>query len=50
MHFKNLSDIGSKKDIKNTKFNKLNTKVNNLESKIPDVSTLIQTNQYNTDK
>ena len=50
VHFKNLSDIGSKKDIKNTKFKKLHTKVNNVESKIPDVSTLIQTNLYNTDK
>ena len=50
MHFKKLSDIGGKKDIKITKFNKLNMKVNNVESKIPDVSTLIQENQNNTDK
>ena len=47
---KKLSDIVSKEVIKSTKFNKLNTKVNNLENKIPDASTLIQTNQYNTDK
>ena len=33
-----------------TKLNKLDTKRNNLENKIPDASTLIQTNQYNTDK
>ena len=26
------------------------SKVNNLENKIPDVSALIQTTQYNTDK
>ena len=32
------------------KFNTLNTKVNNLEKKIADASTLVQTNQYNTDR
>ena len=36
--------------VKNKKFNKLNTKVNNLENKILDKSTLIPTNQYNSDK
>ena len=36
--------------MKKTVCNKLNKKVNDLESKFPDVSTLIQTNQYNTDK
>ena len=36
--------------VKNTKFNTLNTKVNNLEHKILDKSTLIPTNQYNSDK
>ena len=30
--------------------NKVNTKVNYLENKILDASTLIQTNQYDTDK
>ena len=40
----------SKEVVKNTKFNKLNTKVNSLENKIPDRSTLIHINQYNTDK
>ena len=34
----------------NIKFNKLITKVNNLENKIPDESTLVNTNQYNTGK
>ena len=29
---------------------KLNTKVNNFENKIPDATTLIHINQYNTDK
>ena len=29
---------------------KLNTKVNKLDKKIPDATTLIDINQYNTDK
>ena len=33
-----------------TKFKTLTTIVNTLEKKILDASTLIQTNQYNTDK
>ena len=36
--------------VKNTKFNTLKTKVNSLKKKIPDPTTLIHTNQYNTDK
>ena len=36
--------------IKSKKFNTLKTKVNSLEKKIPDASTLIRINQYNTDK
>ena len=47
---KELSDVVSKKVVKNTKFNKLNSKVSNLENKIPNASTLIQTNQYNASK
>ena len=47
---KKLSDVSRKGVAINTKFNTLNTKVNKFEKKIPDVSTLIQTNQYNTDK
>ena len=31
-------------------FNTQNTKVNNLEKKIPDATTLIYINQYDTDK
>ena len=31
-------------------YNKLNTKMNNLKNKVPDASTLIQINQYSTDK
>ena len=44
-----LSDEVSKEVVKRQCIT-LNTKVNNLERKIPDVSNLIQTNQYNTDK
>ena len=47
---KKLNDVASKEVFKNTKFNKLKTKRNNLEDKTSDVSTLIQTNQYNTNK
>ena len=47
LDLKKLSYVGSKKVVKNTKFNKLNTKVK--KKKIPDRSTLININQYNTD-
>ena len=40
----------SKEVVKKTVYNTINAKVNDLEKKIPDVSNLIQTNQYNTDK
>ena len=45
-----LSDVADNEIVKNTKFNKLKPKVNNLEKKIPDASTLLHINQYNTDK
>ena len=35
--------------VKNIKLNTLKTKVNILDKKIPDATTLIQINQYNTD-
>ena len=47
---KNLSDIVSKKVVKNTKFNTLKTKVNELDKIFPDATTLIHINQYNIDK
>ena len=47
---KKLSDAEDKKVSKNTRFNKLNTQVNCKEKRIPDASSLIQTNQYSTDK
>ena len=40
----------SKEVVKKIVYSKPNKKVNNLENKIPDASTLIETNQYNTDK
>ena len=36
--------------VKNTKLSTLKTKANNLEKKILKATTLIQINQYNTDK
>ena len=48
--FKKLSDVVNNEVVKNTKFNTLKTKVKNLETKIPDATTLIHINQYNTDK
>ena len=47
--FKKLSDLVDSKVVKNKKFNTLNTKVSSLENKIPDLTTLIYINQYNTD-
>ena len=44
------NNIADNDVIKNTKFNSLKTTVNNLEKKIPDATTLIHINQYNTDK
>ena len=47
---KNVSDVVDNKVVKNTKYNTLKIKVNNLQKKIPDETTLIHINQYNTDK
>ena len=47
---KKLNDVVDNKVIENAKFNTLKTTVNSLERKIPDATTLIQLNQYNTDK
>ena len=47
---KKLSNVVDNEVVKNTKFNTLTTKVNSLEKKIPDATTLIYINQYNTDK
>ena len=45
-----LSDVVANEVVKNTNFNTLKTKVNSLKKKISDATTLIQINQYNTDK
>ena len=50
MDFKKLNDVVDNKVVKNTIFNTLKTKVNNLGKKIPDATTFININQYNTDK
>ena len=46
---KKLSDAVDNGVVKNTKFKLLKTKVNNLDKKIPDATTVIHINQYNTD-
>ena len=48
--FTKLSDAVDNKVVKNKKFNTLKTKVNNLEKRIPDATTLIPINRYNTDE
>ena len=47
---KRLSDVVDNEVVKNAKINALMTKVNNLNEKIPDATTLIYINQYNTGK
>ena len=47
---KKLSAVENKEVIKKTVYSKLNRKINNLENRIPDVTTLIYKNQYNTYK
>ena len=46
---KKISDVVNNKVVENTKFNTLKIKVINLEIKIPDATTLIHINQFNTD-
>ena len=50
LDLKEPSDVVSEKVLKKTVYNKLNSIVNNLQNKTPDVSTVTQTHQYNTDK
>ena len=50
LDLKKLGDLIDNKVVKNTKFNTLKTKVNDLEKNIPDATTLIPINQYNTNK
>ena len=47
---KKLSNVVREEVVKYNECNTLNMKVNNLEKTIPDATTLIQTNQYNSEK
>ena len=47
---KKLSNVVDNEVVKNIKLNILKTEVNSLGKKIPDTTTLIHINQYNTDK
>ena len=47
---KKITDVVVHEVVKNRTFNTLKTKVSRLEKKIPDATTLIQIDQYNTDK
>ena len=49
VELKKLSDVVTNEVVKNTKFNTLKTKVNSFEKEVPDATTLIHKNQYNTD-
>ena len=49
VELKKLSDVVANGVVKNAKFNTLKTKVNKLLKKLPDATTLIHINQYNTD-
>ena len=50
MSSSDVSDVVVNEVVENTKFNPLETKVNGLEKKILDAATLININQFNTDK
>ena len=50
VNLKKFIDVVGDEVAKNPKFNTLKTKVNNLENEIPDATTSIHINQYNTDK
>ena len=47
---KKLSDVVTNEVVKNTKFNTLKTTLNIFEKKVPDATTSIHINQYNTNK
>ena len=50
VYLEKLSDVVDNEVFKNTKFNTPKTKVSSLVKRIPDATTLIHINQYNTDK
>ena len=45
-----ISDAVDNEVVKNIKLDTLNAKVNSLEKKIPDTTTLIHVNKFNTNK
>ena len=47
---KKVSDVIDNDVVENKKINTLKTKVHSLEKKIPDATTLIHINKYNTEK
>ena len=47
---KKLSNVANNGVVKNKKINTLKTKLNKLDKKIPNATTLILINQYNTVK
>ena len=49
LDLKKLINVVDNEVVENTKLNRRKTKVNNLDKKIPDASTIIHINQYNTD-
>ena len=50
IRLKNVSDLLDNEVVKNIKFNTLKSKVNEIDKKIPDATTFVKINQYNTDK
>ena len=47
---KKLNDVVDKEIVKNTKPNRQKTKVNRFDKKIPELTTSISMNQYQTEK
>ena len=50
LDLKKMSDEVDNELIKKTKFNTLKTEANKRDKNIPEATTLIRINQYNTDK
>ena len=50
VNVKKVNDVVDNEVAKNRKFNTLKAKVKSLKKNISDVTILVHTNQYNTDK
>ena len=50
VNMKKVNDVVDNEVAKNRKFNTLKAKVKSLKKNISDVTILVHTNQYNTDK